>query len=327
MRAETLDPDLSPTVPIGVGEIGRVLSPDEADPARAVPAGAVHVSAVPVSPIPVRPIAVSPIPVGAALAAHALVSPLLGGPASDSTAVGGTRLGRRALGSWAPGSWVRSALRGLLVTPWFAASTGFVIAAAMWLYSPHASISFPSAIGTVHCQLQGCATPGGRGSLATSAPGQRLAPKHEGGGTEQQVGASKITAGLKFTFTVLWHRQNSFGAMVTISGRRSFGSWHLAFRLPGTQIQNVFGAEWLQLASHDGGTASPFDPASGWPAGHRRVSFRVFGTGNPGRPTSCTFDGASCTFKVTSGRAHGGADVGQSGGGQPSNDGRGRNSK
>ena len=167
-----------------------------------------------------------------------------------------------------PGRRTSRAVRGLLLTPWFAASTGFVIAAGMWLYSPHASISFPSAIGTVHCQLRGCALPGGKGSgsLASSAPGQRLRTKHRHAGTEQQAAAGKTAAGLRFTFAVLYQGHESFGAIITISGRGSLGSWRLAFRLPGTQIQNVFDAEWLQLASRDGGTASPFEGTFGRPS-------------------------------------------------------------
>ncbi len=199
-----------------------------------------------------------------------------------------------------PGRRVSRAVRGLLLTPWFAASTGFVIAAGMWLYSPHASISFPSAIGTVHCQLRGCLTPGGdgSGSLASSAPGRRLPTKHRH--TGQEAAGRNGAAGLRFTFAVLYHEHQSFGAIITISGKRSLGSWHLAFRLPGTQIQNVFSAEWLPLASNDGGTASPFDGTLGRLADQGGVRFQVFGTGRLTRPTDCVFDGAACTFKVTS---------------------------
>ncbi len=186
------------------------------------------------------------------------------------------------------------------MTPWFAASTGFVIAAGMSLYSPHANITFPSAIGTIHCRLEGCVTPGGKGSgsLASSAPGQRLRTRHEGRRSGRSGGANEATARLRFTFKVLWHGHDSFGAAISISTSRPLAEWQLAFRLPGTQIQNVFGAEWLQSASGDGGTASPFHVDLGRAADHDRVSFKIFGTGNLSSPTSCTFDGATCTFKV-----------------------------
>ena len=217
------------------------------------------------------------------------------------------------------GGRTRPAVRRLLMTPWFAASTGFVIAAGMSLYSPHASITFPSAIGTIHCRWQGCVTPGGKssGSLASSAPGQRLRTRHEGGGSGRSGGANEGTARLRFTFMVLWHGHDWFGAKISISGSRSLGDWQLAFRLPGTQIQDVFGAEWLQSASGDGGTASPFHVDSGGAADHVPVSFRIFGTGSLSRPTSCTFDGATCTFKVISAAndGAGGSDGGRSRGG------------
>jgi hypothetical protein len=215
---------------------------------------------------------------------------------------------------------VRRAVHGLLVTPWFAASTGFVIAAGMWLHSPHASITFPSAIGTIHCRTPGCIAEGGKGSgaLASSAPGQRLRINHGRRGTGQSVSASKVTAGLKFTFTVLWHGHDAFGAAISISGGQSLGDWQLAFRLPGTQIQSVFGAEWLQSARGDGGTASPFHQDFGQPADQDQVSFRVFGTGNLSRPTQCTFDGARCRFTVTS-AGDGGHDPGGASPGGDSN--------
>ena len=114
---------------------------------------------------------------------------------------------------------------------------------------------------------------------------------------------------------MLWQGHDSFSAVVTISGRRSLGSWHLAFRLPGTQIQNVFGAEWVQSANPDAGTASPFEREFGRPAGHDGVSFQVFGSGNLSKPTSCVFDGATCTFKLTAGHRDHGGGGGYGGGG------------
>jgi hypothetical protein len=306
--------DLSPTVPIML--IGPGMSPSVS---RA-----------------------DPLPVAAQ---HAYDGAVLGGTSTGGTSVsgvsgGGTSADWGALHDPAPGapalrpalrppgpSWgwrVRRAVRGLLMTPWFAASTGFVIAAGMWLYSPHATISFPSAIGTIHCRVQGCLTPGGKGSgsLASSAPGQRLRTRHAGRGSEQSVGATKPTAGLTFTFTVLWHGRDSFGAAISISGKRSLGTWQLAFRLPGTQIQNVFGAEWLQSASGDGGTAGPFEVDFGRAADQDGVSFRVFGAGTLSSPTSCKFDGANCTFKVTSAGKDGAPGSGGAGSGGQSGTGQ-----
>src|SRR5271169_558810 len=95
--------DLSPTVPIMLGEQGIALLPSRIGPARTGPDDS------------------------------ALDGGLLGDPLPRPP-------GRSQ--RWR----VRRAVRGLLMTPWFAASTGFVIAAGLWVYSPHASIRFPSAI-------------------------------------------------------------------------------------------------------------------------------------------------------------------------------------
>jgi len=44
------------------------------------------------------------------------------------------------------------AVRGVIVAPWFAAATGLVVAAGLWIYSPHAELKFPpSAGGVVRC--------------------------------------------------------------------------------------------------------------------------------------------------------------------------------
>jgi Cellulose binding domain len=280
--------DLSPTVPIMLAIPGMLASVSRADPVLITSHDAAHDGAVIEGTVPDG---ISADGISADGAAR--YDPEPGAPAlRPAPRPPGPSLGWR----------VRRVVRGLLMTPWFAASTGFVIAVGMWLYSPHASITFPSAIGTIHCRLHGCVTQGGNssGSVASSAPGQRLRTRHVGRGSEQSAAAAKRTAGLAFTFTVLWRSDQSFGVAISISGRRSLGTWQLAFRLPGTQIQNVFGAEWLQSASEDGGTASPFHADFGPAPDTDAVTFRVDGTGSLSAPTSCTFDGARCTFTVTS---------------------------
>jgi hypothetical protein len=329
--------DLSPTVPIMLSQ-RMLLSVSHPDPARIAPREAArHEASLDGGPS-------HDATVDGASCYDATVD---GGPSYEATldgtviagtVPGGTSVGGRPVGGAArydaqpgvpafrpgpvpgrgPGHGrVSRAVRGLLLTPWFAASTGFVIAAGMWLYSPHASITFPSAIGTIHCRLHGCVTPGGKGSgsLASSAPGQRLRTRHERHGSGRSGGASERRAGLTLTFTVRWHRHDSFGAAISISGRRSLGAWQLAFRLPGTQIRDVFGAEWVQSATGDGGTASPFNVDFGRTGDHDRVSFWIIGTGSPSSPTSCTFDGATCTFKVTSAGKDGAPGSGGYGGG------------
>src|SRR6202035_1092864 len=81
-------------------------------------------------------------------------------PRRNSVAPPG-RAGQRGPGFGAPAggrqSLFRGATRSLFVTPWFAAATGFVIAAGLWVYSPHTVLRFPnSEPGVSVCQSTGC---------------------------------------------------------------------------------------------------------------------------------------------------------------------------
>lgn len=204
------------------------------------------------------------------------------------------------------------ARRGLLVTPWFAAGTGFVLAASMWIYSPHAELRFPSsAINELPCQQQGCSggTDQGAGSLTTTS-GQPIPHAKKQAHTRHRSAA----AGLTFTYTVLWQQQGKFEVMISVTGKRSLRGWQLAFALPGDQVSNVIGASF-QPSGSDGGTASALagSDAGPWSDGgnggsgsqaaaddHNVVRFMVFGDGTPVLPTGCRYKGASCTFQLAS---------------------------
>lgn len=80
---------------------------------------------------------------------------------------------------------LRGATRGLAATPWFAAGTGFVLAAGLWMYSPHARLQFPQAApNAVPCARQSCNGPvaGGTGSLAVTTPGVPIRHSRAGAG-------------------------------------------------------------------------------------------------------------------------------------------------
>jgi len=200
-----------------------------------------------------------------------------------------------------------SAVRGLLVTPWFAAATGFVVAVGLWISAPHAELKFPSAVGVVPCQTPGCGSEAGQGAgRLTITGGQPIRHSRKPGGSAAQTGAGHKTAasGLTFTYVVLWSDQGRFAVQITVSGRNAPHAWHLAFAMPGDQITYVVGAEWRPAGS-DGGTASPQDSQPGqWGDtgqqvghGHRQdFGFTVFGQGTPVMPTGCTFNHATCTF-------------------------------
>ena len=207
---------------------------------------------------------------------------------------------------------LRGATRGLAATPWFAAGTGFVLAAGLWMYSPHARLQFPQAApNAVPCARQSCNGPvaGGTGSLAVTTPGVPI--RHSRAAAGASAGASSgqsAAAGMTFTFTVLWQRQGTFGAMITVDGKRPAGPWRLAFRLPADTITSVMGASWRPYASGTGGVASALTgaataaangPADGGSQQHS-VIFLLVGNGTPVTPSGCHYDGASCTFTVGS---------------------------
>ena len=196
--------------------------------------------------------------------------------------------------------------RGVLVTPWFAAATGFVIAASLWIYSPHPKLAFPSATpDKVPCLPDGCGpspSQSAGGSLASKS-GRRL-QQHNSAKTDGSARQSGTAAsGLTFGYYVHQTADGNFVMMIRVTGKRPIKGWHLAFVLSGDRIQLVRGADW-QAAGSDGGTASPLTgDQSGDRDGHHGgvldkpgVIFWVIASGTPARPTQCRFDGASCTF-------------------------------
>jgi hypothetical protein len=209
----------------------------------------------------------------------------------------------------------RGAARGLIATPWFAAATGFVLAAALWIHAPHAELKFPS--GGEPCTQVTCtalATPGA-GSLAITTPGVPLPhPRRHAKASRQTTDAKSgrtASTGLTFTFRVLWQRHGTFDAMISVAGDRAIGHWQLAFQMPDDKITYVMGANWLPSPGGTGGVASSLTgPASqpGGPgpgqgpgtgpgdAGSHGAEFMVVGDGTPTTPVSCFYNGASCTF-------------------------------
>jgi hypothetical protein len=218
---------------------------------------------------------------------------------------------------------MRGAARSLLVNPWFAAGTGFVIATGLWIYSPHTELRFPdSAPGYSLCQSKGCVSdsPGGDGGghLTASGAGKQQitgSQARTGRMAKTDVATSPAVAGLKFRFTILWQQGEDFDAYITVSGHPVPGSWRLSFAIPGVRIDYVVGVSWRPARSRDGGTASALTfqygnggdgggsgsggtggTAVGGHDGLPVISFSVTGAGAVGTPTSCTFDGSTCRF-------------------------------
>jgi hypothetical protein len=211
------------------------------------------------------------------------------------------------------------------VTPWFAAASGFVIAASLWIYSPHAMLQFPNnAIGLQHCH-DGCSPAAGEkgsGSLASSGK-HRLPDRRKsaaGAGAHPRASSRTAAAGLTFSYIVLPSQDGTFTIRIIVTGKRAFSDWRLAFVLRGDRIGWVSGADW-QRRSRDSGTASghggdaqqwtgewPGGPGDG-PGGSGHIdgdqqpywfTFLVSGTGPPAGPTRCLYDGRTCSFSEAS---------------------------
>jgi hypothetical protein len=220
---------------------------------------------------------------------------------------------------------LRGATRGLLVTPWFAAASGFVIAASLWIYSPHAALlQFPdNATQLQHCRSQGCppgASGKGSGSLAAAGKNRLKEPRKSGaspaGGTGQH--ARSAVSGLDFRYFVLASPDGKFTIRISVSGKRRIKDWSLAFALEGDRIRTVSGASW-QRTTRDSGTASGSGQAWQWPGGgqgdggqsggdHHEYGFTfvVSGSGPAVAPTSCVYNGQQCTFTAGwAGPSHG----------------------
>ncbi len=254
---------------------------------------------------------------------------LLGGRSSSHRAPGSWRPGRRAGGSAAqvgqPAAKQQYGYgigRGLVVTPWFAAAAGFVVAASLWIYSPHPELTFPAiAIGKVPCTQQGCAPDTQQGSRQlTITSGSPINSSKSGGhsGSSARAGRATATSGLTFGYFVTPAAHGNFAVIISVTGKHVIKNWKLSFVLPGDHILYVGGAQW-KADGGGGGVASPLSNDSGqWHGGtggqgHGHITepgqlllgFTVIASGKERGPAHCRFDGAACTFHRLSIASHG----------------------
>lgn len=227
-------------------------------------------------------------------------------------------------------------MRGLLVTPWFAAGAGFVIAAALALNSHHTVLTYQP--DTKPCV--GNCTGQSRGSMPSSSPGVQVktaspAPTGSGshghgpatghgqsGGHHHGGTGPQGPAGAGVAFKILFHRFGQFGLLITVPQAQAGHGWSLKFQIPGTQITRVLGAQW-QPSGHDGGVATMLGrqgqggqgpqgsggsgPGPDWP-GWRQLQhhhgwwssdgsdFLVVGQGSPETPAGCVLNHTACHF-------------------------------
>ena len=207
--------------------------------------------------------------------------------------------------------------RSLLVTPWFAAGAGVVIAAALAVNTPTALTYGPAGPGGL-CATHRC-TGERRGQppqVATATPGVAIKTpdadaKGAGGPAPSPHGATEMSSDLGYRIARDWG--SGFTAVITMPGGGKTG-WSLQFAFPQARIMRVEGAQWRPSRGGDGGTANrraprggkssagsdPGTPAqSGAPDPDEMT---VVATGKPQMPSSCTLDGISCHFRDSGGR-------------------------
>jgi hypothetical protein len=200
-----------------------------------------------------------------------------------------------------------------MVSPWFAAGAGFVIAAGAFIYAPHASLSFDTAPNQTLCAAAGCPVPqkvptmaGGESGLITPPP----APSRHAAHGDPDSAAD-------FTYTVEQYGAGLFKMTFTVTSNHAIGPWQLAFEIPGATNLSVTGATW-RASGTDGGTASgpavgstpnssqsPSAAAGGAGSGSGGgaqsavVTFVVVGEGAPSvAPGHCVFNNSPCQFTL-----------------------------
>ena len=187
----------------------------------------------------------------------------------------------------------------MMMTPWFAAGAGIVIATAMAVESQAALTYAPNDPG-VRCPVSGCASPA-RGyppDLATARPGAAL--KTPGADPAGAAAASSgprrgAEAGYQLGYQVIRRWHSGFVALITMPADLKPGIWSLQFAFPSARIDQVRGALWQPSRNGDGGTA--FGPWQ-WRGrgGPDARQLTVSATGTPTDPSGCRLDGISCGF-------------------------------
>jgi hypothetical protein len=194
-------------------------------------------------------------------------------------------------------------VRSLLLTPWFAAGAGIVIAAAVAVGSP-AALTYSQAGPSVHCSVGSCAGPAPqRPDVATASPGVALkVGGHRRGAASASSAPPRAAtsgggAGYQLGYQVIGHRRRGFIAIITMPGDLTPGPWSLAFVFPSARVERVWGALWQPSGDGKGGTAlGPVQWAGRPPGAAGARQFLVLAKGASKTPSSCTLNGVSCSF-------------------------------
>jgi hypothetical protein len=191
--------------------------------------------------------------------------------------------------------------RALMVTPWFAASAGIVIAAALAVHSPAALTYAPSP--GVRCPASGCGgSAASQPNVAAASPGVQLkaGPAPQTATTASPGRRHAVGAVYQLGYRVVRHPRGGFVAVITLPDGMSPGPWSLQLVFPSARVDRVWGARWQPWGDGDAGTATgSWTPARGHgddahgPDGRELV---ILAAGSPAAPYSCSLDEASCSF-------------------------------
>jgi Cellulose binding domain len=191
-----------------------------------------------------------------------------------------------------------------MLTPWFAAGAGIVIAAAVAVGSPAALTYSPSGPG-VRCSVSSCTGPApDRPDVATASPGVVLQvqggqPRRAAAGRSGPPRSAKPGGGAGYLvgYQVIGARRHGFVAIITMPGDLMPGSWSLAFAFPSARVDRVWGALWQASGNGQGGTAlGPMRWTGHHPGGPGGRQFVVLASGTPTAPSSCRLNGIRCSF-------------------------------
>jgi hypothetical protein len=199
---------------------------------------------------------------------------------------------------------LRQAGHRLVVSPWFAAGAGVVIATGVMIYTPHTNF----AIDIQKCQLVAC-------TKLTPQGGPPPVPVGTGAPMPAPSKAS-LPKGMTFWYQPGHSNGDEFSMWIEVRARGGLGQWKLSFRVPGAKGIYVYWPRWtvsgtngVTVNSYYAGTESAVyteisadesDVAGGLTLNGDTALFQIRGTGAPNAPTTCTYNGASCTFKLSS---------------------------
>jgi Cellulose binding domain len=195
-----------------------------------------------------------------------------------------------------------------MVTPWFAAGAGIVIAAALAVDSPSALTYAPHSPG-IRCADRDCLgpAPDQAPDLATATPGVSIATgaaPGEGPATGPGTPGASAPA-YQVGYQILCRWPSGFLAEITVPAGLKAGAWSLRFSFPSAHVDRVWGARWQPSGNGDSGTATgPWRgsgpaPGRGDGPGSGRLRGRqmwVSATGTPTSPSGCTLNGDGCHF-------------------------------